>query len=222
MLVGSIPHEINCRTLTTKKLPLLFFSYRSSAPAMASRRRSPASTIPSRHVLPSSSAPTPRGPSPASKAEHYTAAPCIQLSHLDSDDDMDPGDGILAMQLPQGFRLQERHPTVLDRTLIKRYVVLRRGLGWFLGQISRTAAPQTSNIYDYRVVLASDQSTISAKLPLAAYSVDEENAAVGAWALLEPIEGGSNGLEDECEGDQGRRTSSRARTPNVRNIDQLG
>ena len=137
---------------------------------------------------------------------------------------MDPGDDILVMQLPQGFRLQERHPTVLDRTFIKRYVVLRRGLGWFLGQISRTAAPQTSHIYDYQVVLAFDQSTISVKLPLltAYYRVDEENATVGAWALLEPIEGGSNELEEECGGDQGRRTSSRARTSNVRNIDQLG
>ena len=57
-----------------------------------------------------------------------------------------------------------------------------------------------------------NQSTISVKLPLAAYSVDEENTAVG----------GSNELEEECGGDQGRRTSSRARTPNVRIIDQLG
>ena len=48
------------------------------------------------------------------------------------------------------------------------------------------------------------------------------DASVGAWALLEPIEGGSSELEEECGGGQGRRTSSRARTPNVRNIDQLG
>ena len=148
--------------------------------------------------------------------------PKTHRAQLDSDDDMDRGDDILAMQLLRGFRLQERHPTVLDRTLIKRYVVLRRGLGWFLGQISRTAAPQTSHIYDYRVVLAFGQSTISVKLPLAAYSVDEENAAAGVWALLEPMEGGSKELEEECGGDQRRRTSSRARTPNVRNIDQLG
>ena len=153
---------------------------------------------------------------------HVLGDPRDPLSQLDSVDDLDPGDNILAMQLPQGFRLQERHPTVLDRTLIKRYVVLRRGLGWFLGQISRTAAPQTSHIYECRVVLVFDQSTISLKLPLAAYSVDEENAAVGAWALLEPIEGGSNELEEECGCDQGPRTSSRARTPNGRDIDQLG
>ena len=66
------------------------------------------------------------------------------------------------------------------------------------------------------------QSREVVKLPLAAYSVDGENAAVGAWMLLEPIKGVSNELEEECGGDQGRRTSSRARTPNVRNIDQLG
>ena len=63
----------------------------------------------------------------------------------------------------------------------------------------------------------------SSCLLLHTYSVDEENAAVGAWALLEPIEGGNNELEEECGGDPGRRTSSRARTPNnVRNIDQPG
>ena len=39
------------------------------------------------------------------------------------------------------------------------------------------------------------------------------DASVGAWALLEPIEGGSNELEEECGGGQERRTSSRARTP---------
>lgn len=65
------------------------------------------------------------------------------LSHLDSDDDLDPKDDILAMQLPEGFRLQERPPpTVLDRTLVKRCVILRRGLGWFQGQITRTVAPK--------------------------------------------------------------------------------
>ena len=63
---------------------------------------------------------------------------------------------------------------------------------------------KTSHIYDYRVVLVFDQSTISVKLPLPAYSVDEENAAVLAWALLEPIEGGRSELGEECRGDQGR------------------
>ena len=53
---------------------------------------------------------------------HALGDPQDPLSQLDSDEDMDPGDDILAMQLPQGFRLHDSHPTVLDRTLIKRYV----------------------------------------------------------------------------------------------------
>ena len=63
-----------------------------------------------------------------------------------------------------------------------------RGMGWFLGQISRAAPPQTSHTYDYRVVLACDQSTISVKMPLDAHGVDEANVDVGAWALIEPID----------------------------------
>jgi len=73
------------------------------------------------------------------------------LSQLDSDDNMDDEYETLAM-LPEGFRLQEHPPTVLDRALIKRYVFVRRGMGWFLGRISRAAAPQTPHLYDYRVV----------------------------------------------------------------------
>lgn len=80
------------------------------------------------------------------------------LSQLDSDDDLDPEDNILAMQLPGGFRLREHHPTVLDRAFVKWYVLLQRGLGCFLGSISRTVAPQTNHIYDYRVMLEFDQS----------------------------------------------------------------
>lgn len=133
------------------------------------------------------------------------------LSQLDSDNDLEPGDGVLAMQLPEGYGLQEHPPTVLDRALVKRSVFLRRGLGWFLCQTTLTAAPQTSHMYDYRVQLAFDLNTIAVKLPLGAYNIDEENTPVGAWALLGPING-SNGLVEERE--QGRRTG-RARTPMI-------
>ena len=92
---------------------------------------------------------------------------------------------------------------------------------WFLGQISRAAPPQTSHTYDYRVVLAYDQSTISVKMPLDAYDLDEANADVGAWALIEPIDD-SEEPAGGCEGEQLRRQGSRARTPNVRNSDQPG
>ncbi|CAB1111499.1 unnamed protein product [Ectocarpus sp. CCAP 1310/34] len=134
------------------------------------------------------------------------------LSQLDSDDDFDSDDDIIAMELPVGFRLQESPPEKLDRALVNRWVFLRRGMGWFSGQISRTAPPQTSQTYDYRVVLAHDQSTISVKMPLDACDVDKANAAVGAWALIEPIDD-SNVPAGGCEGEQPRRQGSRARTP---------
>ena len=143
------------------------------------------------------------------------------LSQLDSDDDVESDDEIIAMELPEGFRLQEHPPTVLDRALVKRYVFLRRGLGWFLGQISRAAPPATRHVYDYRVVLASDQSTVSVKLPLDAYSV-LESADEGAWVLLEPTDSSSSEMREESRTDAGPRTSGRTRTPNVRNFDQLG
>ena len=142
------------------------------------------------------------------------------LSQLDSDDDMDDEDEILAMQLPEGCRLQEHPSTVLDRALIKRYVFVRRGMGWFLGRISRAAAPQTRHLYDYRVVLSFDQSTISVQLPLNAYN-PQENAEPGAWVLLEPTDS-SNEMGGESRSDAGPRTSGRTRTPNVRNFDQPG
>ena len=94
-------------------------------------------------------------------------------------------------------------------------------MGWFLGQISRAAPPQTSHTYDYRVVLAYDQSTISVKMPLDAYDVDEANADVGAWELLEPIDDSEEPARG-CDGEQPRRQGSRVRTPNVRNSDQPG
>eukprot|EP00903_Cladosiphon_okamuranus_P014555 g13501.t1 len=63
--------------------------------------------------------------------------------------------------------------------------------------------------------------TISVKMPLDAYNVDEANADVGAWALIEPIDD-SEEPAGEGEGEQPRRQGSRARTLNVRNIDQPG
>ena len=90
-------------------------------------------------------------------------------------------------------------------------------MGWFLGQISRAAPPQTSHTYDYRVVLAYDQSTISVKMPLDAYDLDEANADVGAWALIEPIDDS----EEPAEGEQPRRQGSTAQTPSVCNSDAV-
>lgn len=140
------------------------------------------------------------------------------LSQFYGDDDLQPEDNILVTQLPDEFRLQERHPTVLDGTLSERHVSC--GVIWHDFWERSAGQRHCKPIYDYRVVLAFDQGTINVTLPLDAYSVDEEHAAVRARALLEPIDG-NNDLVEECGNGQARR-ASRAQTPNVRNIDQLG
>ncbi|CAN0469782.1 unnamed protein product, partial [Laminaria digitata] len=61
--------------------------------------------------------------------------------------------------------------------------MLRLGMGWFRGLITRKAHTRTSHLYDFRVFLETDGSTRSLKLPLAKYSGDGA-AAEGSWALL--------------------------------------
>ena len=61
------------------------------------------------------------------------------------------------------------------------------GLVWVgSGRVIKSRAQErTRSVYDYhRVVLETDPSTLSMKLPLDAYITDG-NAAVGVWALLE-------------------------------------
>ena len=152
---------------------------------------------------------------------HALGDPQGPLSQLDSNDDMDPGGHPCHAASPRIS--SSRAPSDGARPDLDKALC---GLASWFGVVPGTDQPDggPANEPYLRLPngLAFDQSTISVKLPFAAYGVDEENAAVGAWALLEPIEGGSNELEEECGGDQGRRTSSRAQTPNVRNIDQLG
>ncbi|CAN0076408.1 unnamed protein product, partial [Scytosiphon promiscuus] len=75
-------------------------------------------------------------------------------------------------------------PSALDQSLVKRGVLVKLGLGWFGGVISRRAHPASRDQYDYRVILHSDGSTRSMKLPLESYSTDDD-AGVGSWVLLE-------------------------------------
>ena len=62
------------------------------------------------------------------------------ISQLDSDEDMEPGEECLPTRVPDGFHLQESGPAALDQTLVKRYVLLRRGMG---GLRERSAAECT-------------------------------------------------------------------------------
>ena len=64
--------------------------------------------------------------------------------------------------------------------------MLRRGLGWVKGFITRRRAQaRTHQNYDYRVVIERTGATLSKKLPLGKYTAVDEAAAEGAWLLLE-------------------------------------
>lgn len=153
---------------------------------------------------------------------------------LDDEDDISPEDEAIGMVIPDGFRLQESRPAALDNSLLKRGVLVRLGMGWFGGLITRKSQERTKNVYDYRVHLEADQSVRSMKLPLAAYST-ENTAAVGAWVLLELNDAeqtggtvGQVGQTSQPKGSEAGReipsVSSRGRAlrPNVRNVDRVG
>ena len=98
---------------------------------------------------------------------------------------MEPGaEPLPCRSVPDGFHLQESGPAALNQTLVKRYVLLRRGTGYLTGQISRRAHVSTRHVYDFCETLAFDQSTQIKALPLDKYSADK-NAEQGSWALLE-------------------------------------
>ena len=103
---------------------------------------------------------------------------------MDEDDGMDSDDEIQAMEIPDGFRIQASTPAALDSSLLQRGVLVRLGMGWFGGMITRQSQERTLHLYDYRVHLEVDQSTRSMKLPLQRYSGDP-GAVVGSWVLLE-------------------------------------
>ena len=76
--------------------------------------------------------------------------------------------------------------------------MLRLGVGWLKGIITRQVQARTRHLYDFRVFLDSDGSTRSVELPLAKYSVDDASAE-GSWALLMRCEG-APGTDEEEEG----------------------
>ena len=148
---------------------------------------------------------------------------------------MSPDDEAIGMVVPDGFRPQGLRPADLDSSLVKRGVLVRLGMGWFGGLISRWSQERTKHVYDYRVHLAEDQRVRSMKLLLDAYSTDP-NAGVGAWVLLEPndeeqtgdVVGGSRQecqlvVTEEAGGERPAVSSTRRTlTPNVRNVDRVG
>ena len=102
---------------------------------------------------------------------------------MDTDDDVADDEVLLPLEVPAGYSLVSTAPAALTRALVHQEILLRLGMGWFRGVITRKAQARTSDRYDFRVFLETDGSTRSMKLPLAKYSVDGA-AAEGSWALL--------------------------------------
>ena len=103
----------------------------------------------------------------------------------DDDDELADGEEIIGMAVPNGSQLQISPSLALNVSLVNRGVLVRLGIGWFGGVITREAQKKHNRLeYGYRFILDVDQSTHSMKLPQNAYGT-EENSVVGAWVLLE-------------------------------------
>ena len=61
------------------------------------------------------------------------------IAMLDDDDDLDAGETTLPLECPLGYHLSRLAPLTLDASLLNRHIMLRRGLGWVKGFITRRA-----------------------------------------------------------------------------------
>ena len=117
---------------------------------------------------------------------------------MDTDDDVADDEVLLPLEVPASYSLVSTAPAALTRTLVHQEILLRLGMGWFRGVITRKAQARTSDRYDFRVFLETDGGTRSVKLPLAKYSVDEA-AAEGSWALLSRCADDDSSEDSESE-----------------------
>ena len=86
---------------------------------------------------------------------------------------------------PPGYAFSRSASTALGEPLVKRHIVLRRGLGWVNGFITRRAQARTRQDYDYRVFFDRTVATLSMRLPLGKDTAVGEAAAERSWVLLE-------------------------------------
>ena len=121
-----------------------------------------------------------------------------ELATMDTDDDVIDGEVLLPLEVPAGYSLVSTAPAVLTRAIVHQEILLRLGMGWFKGVITRKAQARTSDRYDFRVFLETDGSACSVKLPLAKYSVDGA-AAEGSWALLSRCADDDSSEDSESE-----------------------
>ena len=121
-----------------------------------------------------------------------------KLATMDTDADVADDEVLLPLEVPAGYSLVSTALAALTRALVHQEILLRLGMGWFRGVITRKAQARTSDRYDFRVFLETDGSTRSVKLPLAKYSVDGA-AAEGSWALLSHCADDDSSEDSESE-----------------------
>ena len=121
-----------------------------------------------------------------------------ELATMDTDDGVADDEVLLPLEVPAGYSIVSTAPAALTRALVHQEILLRLGMGWFRGVITRKAQARTSDRYDLSVFLETDGSTRSVKLPLAKYSVDGA-AAEGSWALLSRCADDDSSEDSESE-----------------------
>ena len=84
-----------------------------------------------------------------------------ELPTMDTDDDVADDEVLLPLEVPAGYSLVSTAPAALTRALVHQEILLRLGMGWLRGVITRKAQARTSDRYDFRVFLETDGSTRS-------------------------------------------------------------
>lgn len=121
-----------------------------------------------------------------------------KIAILDIDDDLADDEVPMPYRAPDGYTLWNKPPAALTAALAKQRIMLRLGVGWVNGVITRQAQARTHHLYDFRVFLDNDGSTRSMRLPLDQYSADFDTE-LGSWALLSLREDLIESSDDESE-----------------------
>ena len=72
-----------------------------------------------------------------------------ELATLDIDDDVADDEALLPLEVPAGYSLVSSAPAALTEALVNQELLLRLGMGWFRGVITRKAQARTSDRYDF-------------------------------------------------------------------------
>ena len=66
-------------------------------------------------------------------------------------DDLDADETTLPLKCPPGYAFSRSVSPALEASLVKRHIMLRRGLGWVKGFITRREQARMRQARDYRV-----------------------------------------------------------------------